>query len=105
MAKTKAVVPLNSDARPSVGSGAPVGLSMADQSSSIGDTMSDRVSVLVEKFGGMIEHQPVAVKDGRVQFRWVFFTAAGDAISGNGENDYEALENLEKRLAAWGASS
>ena len=93
--------------RATIGSGAPVGLSMDDQPDA-GESEyspSERVRALVDKHGGMIEHQPVRVDDGKLKYRWVFYTTTGDAISGNGDDDFEALENLEKRLEAWEAST
>jgi hypothetical protein len=65
-------------------------------------TLADRLRDLQEQFGGEIVREPTGVVvDRRMRYRWLAKLPNGDVVSGNGADNAEAVENLERRLAAW----
>ena len=71
------------EARPAFGSGAPIGLSMADHPE-VGeqeDSLAARMNALQEQYGGgVIERQPVGVVDGKLKYRFVFHMPDGAVL-------------------------
>ncbi len=65
-------------------------------------TLADRISDLQIAHGASIVREPTGqVVDRRMRYRWLAKLPNGDVVSGNGDTTAEAVENLERRLAAW----